>query len=270
MKFKRMRGIAAIVAGTLLLSGCMKIDSEMRISEDSTVSGYMISAYDSTNPFFAGGMDEMNEEGDFVDIDGAVITDYKEDKWVGKKTEFKNIPVSVIFEEVFEDDAALVKKDGKFFLTIENSELSDELNRADQETGMSEEDEMMKTMLESVEVTMTFEFPGKVISATDGVKVDGNRATLDMDSLMKDKIEIVAKAEGSGNGVLIGLALLALLVVGGVAVFALKKKGDDSNTGSDCEQVLDVGFSPADNAPQSDDTFIDNKENGGPTLPPLS
>ena len=269
MKFKRMRGIAAIVAGTLLLSGCMKFDSEMRISEDSTVSGYMISAYDSTNPLFAGGMDEMNEEEGLVGIDGAVITDYKEDKWVGKKTEFKNIPVSKIFEEVFEDDAALVKKDGKFFLTIENSELSDELNGAD---------EMMKTTLESVEVTMTFEFPGKVISATDGVKVDGNRATLDMDSLMKDKIEIVAKAEG-GNGVLIGLALLALLVVGGVVVFALKKKGDDNNEaslsyvgtpGNGTPTGADGGFSTADNAPQSDDTFIDNKENGGPTLPPLS
>lgn len=247
MRKLKLLGVALI--GSLALTGCMKVDSEMKIHEDGTASGTMIMAYDTTHPMFEGqmedaDMDEMEDMFDSDDFDGkGTVEEYKEGKWVGQKATFKGATVADMFKvENEEANSSLVRDGDTFTFTMKGDESM--ITGAEG----TEEAQWMQTILSGMEINIAYEFPGKVESATEGVTVKGNRAVITKDALYSGKdIVIVAGAKGSAfdNIAAVGSVVLLLVLVGaGAALVLFKRGGDKGNSSNGNATDSDVTPSP--------------------------
>lgn len=232
-KLPALLGAAAL---TLLLSGCYKMDADIKVNENETVDVSLGLAIEKDSYEMLEEMGTGSDEGIFDSfgsdegvLKGGKTTEWNPDGYIGKKV-VKN-GISLKEYNADEDEGGLVHADGKYTLTLGTEDLA-----TDDEMSI---DDLPASMMP--EIVMTFEFPGDVEKATKPGVVNGNKVTYtfdDKDSLkgMTDKIEIVAADKGASGGNAIAPILVGGLLVAGVAGAGVAYARRDRLDGPDSDE----------------------------------
>lgn len=211
--------VAALAA--LLLSGCFTLEMSLGIQADDTVDGSMVLAVDKSLADLMGGEDAMvdalSSEGSPFDEDpteGSVEQrEYRTDDKVGVEYVFDGIPI-----EEFSSDASGTGDDLTIVRDGDRYVVSGSMDLTNDEPGSDGGDPTQ--MLGDAEVRIAVTFPGDVVSA-DG-DVDGRTVTWEPQVGAVTPINAVGSADaGLDLGLILGLALAALLLVVAVVAFLL-------------------------------------------------
>ncbi|MFE6968633.1 LppM family (lipo)protein [Isoptericola sp. NPDC057653] len=211
---RRLRtAIAAMLAavGILALSGCMKVDLDMTLSEDDTVSGTMIMAVSNSLAETMGMSpgDLWKQAGGELGQDapkGATQEPYSDDEYTGTKYTFTDAPISDISGTGGED--LTITRDGDNYVvdgTLDLAQGADQLKSLPQK------------VQDAFDVRLAITFPGAVSDATG--TVDGTTVTWTPKIGETTTIHAVGAADaGAGGfpwwvvGLVIGLVVIGLVV----------------------------------------------------------
>jgi hypothetical protein len=204
----------------LLLAGCVKVDMDLEISPDNTVSGQAILAVDQSVVELSGqSADELFRDLDLSDLpEGATVEPYEGDGFVGQQVNF--------------DDVALSEFTGGETLGASGEELSitrvgDEFHvagRLDMSGTEFSGGQVPQQLLDTMEFRIAITFPGPVESSTGSV--DGNTVTWEPRIGQNTEIRAVASAIPSGGSpwLLIALVAAAALVLAAVLFLLVGRK----------------------------------------------
>ena len=217
MNARMLGGILGCGALALLLAGCFKVDMDVEVSPENTVSGSVIIAVDESLPQLSGrSADQLFQEMNLSDLPaGATSNRYEEDGFVGQEITFEDVPL-----EDFTQNSAV---SGSGAATGEELNI---VRRGDEfhVTGgfdMTGQDftgtEIPQEFLDSIEFRISVTFPGEVKSATG--EIDGNTVTWVPKVGQNTRVEAVASAIPSESSPLLMILLIAAgaLVLGAIA-----------------------------------------------------
>lgn len=215
-----MKRIARAAALTLIavvaLSGCIRYNVDMTLSEDNTASGTVVIAVQKG---IGEQMGVATDEEALTQVfgespfgPGFTPAPYADGDWVGQSYAFDAMPITDLT-----DLASLftVTREGDLFTVV-----GDQAPVAEDE---------MSEMPEGAESALSITFPGEVIESNG--TVEGTTVTWDLVA-MTEPIQATAKATGSGSGsdlrtsLLIGGGIALVVLVGAaVAVVLLRRRG---------------------------------------------
>jgi hypothetical protein len=204
----------------LLLAGCVKVDMDLEVSPDNTVSGQAILAVDQSLVELSGqSADQLFQDLDLSDLpEGATVEPYEGDGFVGQQVNF--------------DDVALSEFTGGETLGASGEELSitrvgDEFHvagRLDMSGAEFSGGQVPQQLLDTFEIRIAITFPGPVESSTGSV--DGNTVTWEPRIGQNTEIRAVASAIPSGGSpwLLIALVAIGALILGAVLFFLVGRR----------------------------------------------
>jgi len=210
---RRLRtAIAAALAavGLLALAGCMKVDMDMTLSEDDTVSGSIVMAV-SNSLAETMGMEPgelWKQAGGQMSQglpEGATQEPYSDDEYTGTKYTFSDAPIS----EVSGGDAESlsITRDGENYVVDGTMNLSE---------GSEELEQLPQNVRDAFDVRLAITFPGPVSDATGAV--DGNTVTWTPKVGENTEIHAVGSATAGSSfpwwivGLVVGLVVIGLVV----------------------------------------------------------
>ncbi|MFV0632874.1 LppM family (lipo)protein [Demequina sp.] len=212
----RLLAIAAV--SLLALTGCVKIEMNLTLSEDDTVSGEYIVALtkDSAETLGTDGLDELLAT---EDIEGATAEPYDDGEYVGTRTTFESVELT----EVSDETMTITREGDKFIVTGAPVNAGEEL-------GLDEAPE-------GAVATMSVTFPGEVTEHNG--TLEGNTVTW---NLLDAPETIEARGGASAGGgfpLVLLLVLLAIVGVGigvaGVLITSTRRKGPRTEAAADAE-----------------------------------
>ncbi len=180
----------AILGVVTLLSGCMKVDMDMKLGKDEKLSGTMIVAIKASLLELMGQtkadfVKEMNKDQSGVPK-GASVKTYDKDGFIGQEVKFSNIPASD-FSKLSNtakettsgasggtpsaDDLKLVKQNGKWVMTG-TMDLSATGATPNSKPKPGEPD--MTALMAGFKIRIKMNFPGKIVEHDKWGKVSGN------------------------------------------------------------------------------------------------
>lgn len=256
----RITAISLLVVATL--AGCFKGKVELTVNENNTIDGQMLIAVqagigDSLGMSDDELLDQMTSDTS-EDFEGATVTDYNEDGYIGKVTTFTNQPLDTFKGETDGSDISITREGDTF---VVDGTWSTE----DADT------EGMDPATMGAEFTFSMTFPGAVTESNGTVSEDGKTVTWD---LLDPPDTIHAEANATGGSSF--PVLLIVLIVVGIAVIAavittllvLRKRGRrTAAVAAPIEAGAPVEFTapvPATDAPLA----ADAAQVGTPTAPP--
>ncbi|WP_407319388.1 hypothetical protein UQW22_03135 [Isoptericola halotolerans] len=212
----RRRLRAAVVAvlaavGLLALAGCMKLDMDLNLSEDDTVSGAMTVAF-SDQLAETMGMDPQelwDQAGDEVASDlpeGSSQEPYADGEYTGTTVTFADMPLEELSGTG--TDELSITRDGDEYVVQGTMDMTDD-------TGQMSS--LPPGVADSFDVRIAVTFPGEVVE-TNGT-VEGS--TVEWRPAMGESTEIFARGEASSGGLGGGFPWWVVGVVVGLAVIAL-------------------------------------------------
>src|SRR5215211_1011385 len=221
---RRLRVVLLAVATLLLLTGCVKLDIDLAVSGDDTVSGtYIIGIQKSLLQFTGQDADAFYQQitSDFDPSDlpeGAEVTPEKYDdgEFVGVKLVMDNVPISGL-----DDVSGNTSTSGsnEFSLTHEG-DLYQFRATLDTATGDMSSVSVPRQVLDSAEIRIKLKYPGEV-TETNGNK-DGDTVTwepkLGEGTTLTATAEDSGGADGGGGGSNTWLVIVA--IIAGLAVVA--------------------------------------------------
>jgi len=223
---RRILSSTAIFFSCLLLSSCIKMDINLVINKDSTVSGSMVFAVsDSLAGLTENSDEESNPLEDSINTEAEGITEseYKSGGYTGTKYTFDRVP----FEDWNKDNA-----DGEnSFKLIRDGNLITVKGSFDLSNGDSEDsgddlgafgDEFAESITSSFDINISVKFPVKVLESTGTISEDG--MTVTWKPKYGDKVDLTTTVEiPSGFQIIYLVIILGLLVVAALVFFILKK-----------------------------------------------
>jgi hypothetical protein len=273
METRRIRRALGSLAIALLLSGCFKVNMNLDVAADDTVSGTAVIAVDESLLELSGqSVDDLFADMDLSELPaGSSAEPYREDGFVGQQVTFDSVPLSEFAGSgalsATGEDLSIVREGDEFHVSGAFDMSGEEF------TGT----EVPQEFLENFEFTIAITFPGKVVSATGDI--DGNTVTWEPTIGENTRIEAVASAIPSSSSPILLIVLVALgaLVLGAVVFFLTHRKpapattatsGWETATGStipDGGPAAPWSGEPPSAAPPSSDT---EPESAGPPPPP--
>jgi hypothetical protein len=215
----RILGCAALV---LLLAGCFKVNMDVEVSPENTVSGSAIIAVDESLLQLSGqSADQLFREMDLSDLPAGASSDrYEEDGFVGQEISFDDVPLdeftgnNALSGSTAGEELNIVRQGNEFHVTGAFDMSGQEF------TGT----EIPQQFLDSFEFRISITFPGEVKSATG--EVDGNTVTWQPKIGEDTQIEAVASAIPSESSPLLMILLIAggALVLGAIAYLFTHRK----------------------------------------------
>jgi hypothetical protein len=206
----RVRAALVIVACLVALTGCVKIDGDLKVNSDETVSGSMKIGVDKQLVESSGqSLDKVRDQVEQgikqTTTDGVTCKAFEDDKYVGSDCKFDNVPFSKMGSST--DEGVGFSKDGdKFHVKVGG------MNLGKTQSGT--------TPVINFKITM----PGKITAHDAGAKIDGRTATYD--SL--DKLGAVDLTSESSSGfpawAIILIVVLLLIAAGAVVFFVLRSR----------------------------------------------
>ncbi|MFK4089782.1 LppM family (lipo)protein [Kribbella sp. NPDC020789] len=203
---KRLRA-AIVVACLFALTGCAKLDADLQVGSDETVSGTMQIGIDKQLLEASGqSLDTIRQRIDSsikqLTTDGVTCDALDDDQYIGSKCTFDKVP----FEKMGQssgDGVGFRAENGKVFVTVKAPDLSSIAGSGQQP-----------------QVNFKITMPGKILEHDGGAKVDGRTATYDsLDKL--GSISLTSKAGGGFPVWAIILIVVLLLLAGGAVAFFL-------------------------------------------------
>ena len=168
---KKFIGVTVAVFVTLALTSCVKMDLNLIINEDATISGFMIFALDES-------LSEMEDDGKPVEAElfnsnatGVTVSNYNQDGFVGKRYDFKNVP----FEEFSKgsDDPNAIK----FKVVDDTVVITGAIDFSSDESGASNEEwaaGVAKTIFATADLDLKVTFPGEILKTSGKLDKDGH------------------------------------------------------------------------------------------------
>ncbi|HEX5936555.1 MAG TPA: hypothetical protein VFZ75_02520 [Actinomycetota bacterium] len=214
----RVLGVAALA---LLLAGCFRVDMDVEVSPEDTVSGTAVIAVDESLVELSGqSADEIFSDVDSSDLpEGASFDDYSEDGFVGQQITFEDVPLEEFTSSDTLSGSGLgeelsIVREGDEFVVTGALDMSGE-----QFTGT----DIPQQFLENFEFTISITFPGEVTQSTG--EVDGNTVTWEPKVGENTPIEARASAIPSASSPWLIIALVALgAFLLGAVVFLLTRR----------------------------------------------
>jgi hypothetical protein len=224
MKVRRLGRLLGVCAFALLLSGCFKVNMNVEVSPENTVSGTAIIAVDESLLELSGqNADQLLKDMDLSSLPaGAKTEKYQEDGFIGQRITFSDVPLAEFTGNNTlsgtgtgsGDQLNIVRQGDEFHVTGAFDMSGPEF------TGT----EVPEQFLESFEFTISITFPGEVKSATG--EIDGRTVTWKPTFGKNTRVEAVASAIPSASSPLLMILLIAAgaLVLGVVAFLLTHRK----------------------------------------------
>jgi hypothetical protein len=206
MKFARTAKALAITAGAAFaLSGCIKLDMDMKVKADTKIDGTMIVAFNeeamksmesmmagmgdtnsktpTTKPkSFEQQMKDSVKESQADLPKGSSTKLYKKDGWLGQEIKFSNVDANVALGAGMSAGSATGGTSSSSTDTLKITKKGNTLEMngsldlgGGSETGGGDMTGLMGAA--KPELRIKFSFPGKVTSASKGGKISGNSVT---------------------------------------------------------------------------------------------
>jgi hypothetical protein len=221
--------VVAVVAMVLLLSGCMKLNMDLNVSSDNTVSGTMIFAVDKQilEAYGQSFDDLMGETPIPTPSAGNVTTSpYEDDEFVGQEIKYEGVQLSE-FSDTQDAESLQIVRDGDQFKVSGVLDLSS----ATANTGDDALDEMLQQALESADISIKMTFPGDVVSSNG--EIDGNVVTWAPKIGERTEISAVASAIPKKSStpwlwIAIGGVVALAAISAGIMMAGRGKKGGEA------------------------------------------
>lgn len=202
--------LALILAGVLVLTGCVKVDADLEVSADSTVSGTIIMGLQKSLGPTAEDLEDMA-----TDMPpGMERKPWEDEEYIGSQYTFEDL----YFDSINELEIVQFSREGDVIV------VSSEANE-------------MAGAPSGAEIKIAITFPGKVLEANG--KISGRTVT--WSSL---DVPPSARAEASSSSlpyILIAVAVLLVLGAGVAGFLLIKKRGGFSTQPAG---LWDAGLTP--------------------------
>ena len=211
-------------AMALLLAGCFKVNMDVEVSPENTVSGSAVIAVDESILQLSGqSADQLFRDMNLSDLPaGATVGPYEEDGFIGREITFDDMPLEAFTQNNTlsgssggtGEELNIVRQGDEFHVTGAFNMTGSEF------TGT----EIPEQFLESFEFRISITFPGEVKSATG--EIDGNTVTWEPRIGQSNPIEAVASATPSKSSPILMILLIAAgaLVLGAIAYLLTHRK----------------------------------------------
>jgi hypothetical protein len=214
MKTRRFWHVLGSAAIALLLAGCFRVNMDLDVTADNTVSGTAVIAVEESLLELSGqSVDQLFADMDLSDLPpGSKAEPYDEDGFVGRQITFDEVPLSEFIENdtlsgaASGEDLNIVREGDEFHVTGGFDMSGQEF------TGT----EIPQQFLDNVEFRISLTFPGPVSSASGDI--DGNTVTWEPRVGQNTEIRAVASAIPSSSSPLLMIVLIAAgaLVLGAI------------------------------------------------------
>ena len=218
-RWRTVGRIAGLGLLALLLSACLKLDMDLQVSEDNTVSGSMIFGVDKQLLELTGGSVE-----DFLgtdsplpsDAEGVTTEPFEDDEFIGQRFVFDSVPLATLSSGT--PDELRITREGDSFTVTGALDLSSGLTGATGASGFPGAEQF----LQGADLQIRMTFPGPVTD-TNG-EIDGNTVT--WVPVVGERLELRATASAIPSGgdsnltmlLVIAAVIVVLAVVVGVIV----------------------------------------------------
>jgi hypothetical protein len=211
----------ALCALAMLLTGCIKVDLNMELHGDNTVSGTMVFAV-SRDLLALTGSSADDLLGQITASAGPLPSGvrfqesaYADDRFEGKTYTFQDVPIDAFSQGTTAGETISIKRVGDTFQVNGEIDLTPAATGGQLQPGAAQ-------LAKDMELRIAITFPGPV-SQQSGGTVTGNTVTWTPAFGEKTEIQATGSAIGSsGNGptmwILLGLAILLVMVVALVLV----------------------------------------------------
>lgn len=199
---------AAFGALALLLSACLKLDMDLQVSADDTISGTVILAVQTELLELGGGSveDILGSDAPLPEgLEGVTQEPYEDDEFTGQRFTFESVPLAQ-FNQNEDADALRIVREGDVFQVTGALDLAG----ASGATGLSGLDPGQ--FLQGAQIRIVIAFPGEV-TQTNG-EADGNTVTWVPEVGERLELQATASAIESGGG----SSMTLLLIIGAVVV----------------------------------------------------
>lgn len=229
------RAVALSVLSLAVLTGCMRIDMDLTLNPDDTMSGSIVMAVAEGTGESFGISDEELYEQMFSETDSGFpqgeVEEYSQDGYIGQKMTFTDEP----FEEFSADtDGMQIYRDGDDYVVESNESFTEGTDVSQLPT--------------DAEATLSVTFPGSV-DETNGM-LEGTTVTW---NLFEDQEALYARGSASADVafpvwliLLIGLAVGVLI---GVVVWLTLRRRSNSTTSDGTIDGAPASFEPDQVAP---------------------
>ena len=238
-RFWRALGSAALA---ILLAGCFKVNMDLDVTADNTVSGTAVVAVEESLLELSGqNVDQLFADMDLSDLPpGSESEPYAEDGFVGRQITFEEVPLSeftgngTLSGTASGEELNIVREGDEFHVTGGFDMSGQEF------TGT----EIPQQFLENFEFRISITFPGPVSSASG--EIDGNTVTWEPRVGQNTEIHAVASAIPSSSSQLLMIVLIvAGALVLGAIVYFLTHRG----AAATADPIAGTGFGDAVAAP---------------------
>jgi len=220
MKLKRIWGIIAVSLSTVLLtSGCIKLEMDMTVATDDTVSGTMVFAISKSLAEMgaeeSGSETSSTPETDnlFTNAENVKVEPFDDGEFVGSSYAFEDLPLAQFAPQVGDNSAFAIERQG------DNLVVSGVLDTSTEGQDMEENqftDSIIEGFAGTTSMRISVTLPGEIIE-TNG-EVDGQTITWNGSFGEKLDLQAVAVSPLSGpvNWLLVGGAAGVLLGIIGI------------------------------------------------------
>lgn len=245
MNTRAVGRILSCGATALLLAGCFKVNMDVEVSPENTVSGTAVIAIDESILQLSGqSADQLFQDVNLSDLPaGATVSPFEEDGFIGQEITFDDMPLEAFTQNNTlsgsgagtGEELSIVRQGDEFHVTGAFNMTGAEF------TGT----EIPEQFLESFEFRITITFPGEVKSATG--EIDGNTVTWEPKIGENTPVEAVASAIPSTSSPLLMILLIAAgaLILGAIVFLLTHRKAPQPAAGP----VEDGATSPFDAMP---------------------
>lgn len=198
------------------LSGCIKLEMNLRVTSNDTVEGSMIIAVDKSfsGALDSGRMDVMSPQELPENVERSK---WSNEEYTGYKLTYAGMSLKEFNDRNSDEKSktTIVHKNDRYIFTMNMSSLNEELSASGSELGSV----MAGSLAESLEIRVRITFPGRVVETNGKVSPNGRTVTWtpevgpsmqDLRAVAADSRQPPWLAIGVGGG-------LALLVLGTVA-----------------------------------------------------
>ena len=235
--------LAMVAALALLLTGCLKLDMNLEIQTDDTVTGSVIFAVNKDVLDLTGGSAEdlLGSDTPFPsDAAGVTTEDYDDGEFVGKQFNFDGLPIAE-FSDPADPESLSITRDGDTFVVSGVLDLSQGATGASGASGATG-GTGAAAFFESAEIRIAITFPGEVISS-NGTE-SGNTVT--WTPKFGDRLEISATGSAIASGgssstllyVLIGVGVVVVIAIIAFVMMSKKKKGPQAQVAATVEGTV--------------------------------
>lgn len=204
----RVRAAVVVVACLVGLTGCVKLDGDLKVGSNETVSGTMKIGVDKQLLQSSGqSLDKVRQQIESgikqTTTDGVTCKSFEDGQYVGSNCTFESVPFDKMGSS--SGDGVGFRKDGdKVKVTVKAGNLN------------------VPSGGSRPQVNFKITMPGKILEHDDGAKVSGRTATYD--SL--DKVGNISLTSEAGGGfpawAIILIVVLVLLIIAAVVFFVLR------------------------------------------------